>query len=538
MVAGAVIGGVVSYAGQKSSNKANAKLAKGQGDVNTTTTRTEDPRATGYLDAGAQAAYDALFGTSTAPGPVKGAPGAPGATAAPKSAVGVGRMNKAGAWVPAKSAGSGATPAATAAGAAPAPFKGQSPETAALIARMSNLPTDNATLNSAGEKYVTSSLAGDQTNPLIGRSEAAANAIAEDPRLAAYQDSLMAELGIGGPAGGGRGGLTGAAAALAGPRTVIQGGHTPASTASRTGADVALQKLIAGEAPQGWTAAEDAISRRVNEDRAGNIRELRARAVGSGFYGGDLYKDLETGAIAKGDQELSDTLASARYKAYSDALGLGTQYDLGMANIAAGDRAASASASASAAGQAAQERLAKFGLLQDALGLGEQGRFGKASTLGDLAGLVSGDQRSALGGVSDIAGSRRGDLGAAGSLSLGSDEARNSFLAARGSESVGHSQVGLGRAELAFDKEKFYDPFARISAYTSILGNTYGPYGTESTQGRDTRSTAPPAYSSPYGSVLTGAAIGGKVGGAYQSRRQPTTSSSGPVDWGAAYVGG
>jgi len=159
-----------------------------------------------------------------------------------------------------------------------------------------------------------------------------------------------------------------------------------------------------------------------------------------------------------------------------------------------------------------------MGALGDALALGEQGRFGRASTLGDLAGLVSGDQRTALGGVTEIGGARRSDLGAAGSLSLGSDEARNSYLAARGSEGVGRAQVGLGRAELNFDRERFYDPFARISAYNNALG-IYSPYGTETTQGMDRRSMSPAQYSSPYGGALVGAAIGGQAGAAYQQRQ-------------------
>jgi len=534
----ALAGAAISAYGASQQNKAAKNASKNSGYVDTTTTRTPAPGMDPYLDAGRQAAYDTLFGTSTAPAAVRGDPNAP---TKPTAKPGVGRFNKAGVWVPAAAGSTASASAPATTTGAPAPFKGQSPETADIIGRLSKLDQNNAGLYGAGEKYVTSSLAGDTTNPLIGRAETASNAIAEDPRLAAYQDALMADLGIGGPTGGGRaGGLTGAAAALAAPRTVIQGGHDPSSSASRTGVDVALRKLIAGEAPQGWTAAEDAISRKVNEGRAANIRELRARSVGSGFYGGDLYKQLEEGAIAQGDQELADSLAAARYKSYSDALTLGTQYDLGMAGIAAGDRASSASAGAAAADLASREKLAKYGYLGDMLGLGEQGRFGKASTLGDLAGLVSGDQRSALGGVTDIGAARRGDLGAAGQLALGSDEARNSYLAARGSEAVGRGNIGLGRAELAFDREKFYDPFARISAYEDIL-SSYAPYGSETTQGRDARSSSPPAYASPAGAALTGAAIGGQMAGAYQSRSRPvysTGQTSGPVNWNASYVGG
>jgi hypothetical protein len=284
--------------------------------------------------------------------------------------------------------------------------------------------------------------------------------------------------------------------------------------------------LLLGEAPAGWEEMQAGIARKVNESRAGNIRELRARAVGSGFYGGDLYKELEEGAIAQGDQELADSLAAARFGAYQEALGLGTQYDLGMADIGSRERIANANASAAGAGAAAdaasREKLAMYGMWGDALGLGQQGRTASAGALGDLAGLTSADQRAAFEGVNALGASRRGDLGAAGDLSLGSDVARNAFLAARGQESVGRAQVGLGRQQLAFDRERFYDPFARTSAYADIVNSLYGGFGSESTTGRDTRSQAPPAYSSPLGAALTGAAVGGQLAGAYGAgKRRP-----------------
>lgn len=543
----ALAGAAISAYGASQQNKAAKKAAKTGGEVNTTTTRAPAPGMDPYLEAGRSAAYDALFGTSTAPGAVRGAPGgSAGLTStslpagSPKPAVGVGRYNAKGVWVPAAgTATTGGT--ATAAPSAPAPFKGQSPETADIIGRLSNLDKDNAGLYGAGEKYVTGSLAGDTTNPLLGRATSAADAIAEDPRLAAYQDALLGELGI--KVGGGGAGGTGGGTSTGGRSSGLGlGGMVPyqapraTTSGSATGADAALRKLIAGEEAPGLSAAADAVARQVNLGRADQIRQLRARAVGSGFYGGDVYKQLEEGAIAQGDQEMADSLAAMRYKAYSDALGLGTQYDLGMASIAAGERSAGAGASAAAADAASRERLAKYGFLQDALGLGEQSRFGRAGALGDLAGLVSTDQRAALGGVTDIGGARRSDLGAAGQLALGSDEARNSYLAARGSESIGRGNIGLGRAELNFDREKFYDPFARISAYTGILGDLYGPYGSETTQGRDTRSASPPAYASPAGAALTGAAIGGQVGGAYQSSRRSAPASG--QTWNTGGVGG
>jgi len=523
IVAGAVIAGGISYASQRSTNRANQRAANQQGYVDTTTTRREDPRATGYLATGADAARNALLGGNHG---VAGDPNLAPAGNRAKPPAGM-RYNAAGKLVPVRNPAPGTAPAG-AKPAAPPAFNGQSPQTAGLIDRLSNLGDQNEGLYGAGEDYVRSSLAGDATNPLMGRAATAAEAIAEDPRLAAYQDFLMANLGVGsGKSGGARGGAaapytdgsirytTGAGGAL---NAVPTGGG--GSYASATGADAAIKKLLAGELPPGWADAEAGISRSVAENRAAAIRDLRARASGSGFYGGDLYQEMEEGAIAQGDRELADALASERYGAMREALGLGTQYDLGMADIAARDRATNASAGAAGADIASREKLAQMGFLQDALQLGEQGRFGRAGALGDLAGIVSGDQRSSLAGVSDIGGARRGDLGAAGSLSLGSDEARNSFLAARGSESVGRANVSLGRAQLGFDRERFYDPLNRTATYTDIINSIYGGLGSETTSGRDTRSSSPPAFASPYGAGLTGAAIGGQIGAMYNDRRR------------------
>lgn len=536
IVAGAALAGGLAYAGQKSANKANAKLAKGQGDVDITTTRREDPRVTGHLDAGAQAASDALFGRPS------GIAGDPRATATRQPPPAGMRYNKAGKLVKPKNAAAAPTPGGTTAAPAQKSFNGQSQETADLVKRMADLPADNADLYGAGEEYVKGSLGGETTNPLLGKATSAADAIAEDPRLSAYQDFLMGELGIGdggaGPAkprpgAGGQGGQgvsyrysSNASGGMPAPQT--PGAQTPGG-ATATGTDAAIRKLVLGELPPGWQGAEDAITRKVQESRAANIRDLRARAVGSGFYGGDLYRDMEEGAIAQGDMELADSLAAQRYAAFSNALGLGTQYDLGMADVAqrdrataAGERAAGAASGASARAAAdeiaSRERLAKMGALGDMLGLGEQGRFGRAGALGDLAGLVSGDQRTALAGVTDIGAGRRGDLGAAGDLSLGSDVARNQFIGNANQLRAAQIAGGNQRAELAFERERFYDPFSRLSAYTDIMGSLYGGLGSETTAGRDMRSTSPPAFTSPIGAGLTGAAIGGQVGAAYKPR--------------------
>jgi hypothetical protein len=553
MIGGALIGGV----SQNMTNKANAKAAKNAGKVDITTTRTGDPRADPYREAGMHAAYNALF--PGRPQPVPATAGTPMGGAAGGGRGGGGQQDDGdlGQYTPIASPSSGkraappagkrynakgklvdarnpATPGGGTTGSPAAPaerkFDGMSQETADIRKEAMGLDDRNAGMYDEAESYATDTMRGDTRNPLIGRATDAADLISEDPGLAEYIATLKGNATAGGGAGGrtgggGQGGANVRYKYAAGTSGATPGGKISPATA--TGTDAALKKLVAGEDPAGWAEMEDAIARKVNEGRAGNIRELRARAVGSGFYGGDLYKDLETGAIAKGDQEMADSLAAQRFGAYQNALGLGTQYDLGMAGIEAGERSANASAGAGARANAdalaSQERLANLGMWGDALGMGQQGRSGRAAALGDLAGLTSEDQRFAFSGVNDLAGSRRGDIGVAGDISLGADSNRNAFRASENSLAGVRAGVNLGRAQLGFDKERFYDPLSRTGAYADVLNGLYGGYGSERTVGQDTRASGGAGYSSPYGAAMTGAALGGQIGSQYGKSKAPTT---------------
>lgn len=546
MIGGAVIGGI----SQNQTNKANVKAQKNSGKVNVTTTRSGDPRADPYRQAGMEAAYNALFpgqplpsGPAPPPAPRPGGGGRLGGPqdegdngqygpiASPSLAPGY-RVNKRGKTVKVRNP---ATPGGgVKAGPTERKFDGMSGETAAIRDDMMGLDERNAPMLDEAESFATDTLRGDTRNPLIGRATEAADLIAEDPGLAEYIAALKGNALGGGSSrgrtgGGGQGGANVRYNYSAGSSGALPGGKI---SATATGTDAALKKLVAGEDPAGWAEMEAAIARKVNEGRAENIRELRARAVGSSFYGGDLYKDLETGAIAKGDQEMADSLAAQRFSAYQNALGLGTQYDLGMAGIAAGERSASASAGASARAAAdsiaSQERLANLGMWGEALGMGQQGRSGRAAALGDLAGLTSEDQRFAFSGVNDLAGSRRADLGAAGELSLGADANRNAFRASENQLAGVRAGVNLGRAELGFAQEQFYDPLGRTAKFADIINGFYGGYGSETTVGQDQRGAGGAGYSSPWGAAMTGAALGGQVGSAYgNSRRQPTGPTGG-----------
>ena len=551
-----VVGGVSqNQANKKAQGAANA-ANKQAGYVDVTTTRRGDPRSDSYRDDGMLAAYNALFGSdyrggdgqqlriqgdprAAAPPP---RPGGPPANMTPKQAKQYAADQARIAAAKGKKKGGGTTAPAPA--TAPRKFDGMSGETDEIRRRMmEELPEQNADMYGVSENFLTDTLTGEERNPYREEAAGAARAISVDPRLERYLDVLEGRAGGGAAKVSGQrvnAGTVGRAYSQGGDAAVQAysggGGAGPSSPnmpagATATGTDAALRKLVAGEDPAGWAAMEEAISRRVNEGRAEQIRQLKANAVGSGFYGGSVYEDAMEGAIARGDQELADSLSGARFGAYQNALGLGTQYDLGMADLSARERmnAANASASAGAAGAdiASREKLAMLGMWGDALGMGQQGRAASAGALGDLAGLTSEDQRFAVSGVNDLAAGRRGDLGLAGDLSLGADSTRRAYIGDQRNERVGMAGVNLGRSELGFAREQMYDPLNRLGQYAGLLNTFYGGLGSETTQGRDMRSGAPASFQpgSVAGAALSGAGLGGQIGMAF--RRQPAAGTGG-----------
>jgi hypothetical protein len=516
----------IGYLSQQQTNKANANAAKNSGKVDMTTTRSPYGPASPYLDAGAQSAYDALYGTQNGPAVAGNPNGAPqgGARRPPPAGQ---RYNAKGQLVavrnPAPGGGGGgvATGGGSGLPSTVAGKSGQSAATSGIIGQMEGLPGQNAGMNSTAEEYTTNLLKGQSSNPLLDPATAAAQNVGADPRLSAFEDYLMGGLGVpgGSKSGGGGYGGGGGATYYINPNTGQQvGGYGGGGYgASATGTDAALRALVAGKDPAGWADMQKAISDQVNASRAESLRNLKGAGVAGGFYGGSGFDSMEAQAVASGDQQLANQLAAARFGAYQNALQEGTQYDLGMADVAARDRATSAGSAASAGALAAQERAQNLGALGSALQLGEEGRYGTATNLGSLADLFSGDQKTALGGIDALAASRRGDLSAAGQLALGSDQTQNSRAAAAMAANASRYNTN---AQIGWQKEQFYDPFTRLSDYTSILGGLYGGYGTEHQQGINQGAPAP--YSSPWGSALQAGAIGGQLAGAY--RQTPVTT--------------
>lgn len=541
VVGAAVVGAVGSYASQKSANSQSAKNAKGAGKVDTTTTTASDPYTTPYRQGSLDAAWGALTGGAPLSGNAAASiQGNPNAAASGHGPVPAGyHVNAAGKVVPVHNpanaapspvGGGGSTPTGPSSPSTLAGKTGQSGATSSIIGRLENLPGQNAGMNNTAEQYSTNLLKGQSSNPLLSPAAIASANVGNDPRLSAFQDYLMGGLGIN---GGGGGGAAAGGGDYSGYFTSNGHGGTGPSGggggyASSVGTDAALRDLIAGKAPAAWTGMEKNISDDVNSGRADIIRQLKAAGVGSGSYGSDSYDQQIGSAVAQGDRQLANQISAARFGAFNNALGLGTQYDLGMADVAARNYATSSSAGSAAAALAAQQRGQDLGALGNALSLGEEGRFGTAQGLGNLASLFSSDQKAALGGINDLAASRRGDLSAAGQLSLGSDSSQNNL---RSSSMAANASRYATSAPLAWQQQQFYDPLSRLGQFNDIMNGAFGNSGTVTTQGTDTRNSGGAAYSSPFGAALGGAAIGGQLGAMYNNNRQqqPASSPTGPA---------
>jgi hypothetical protein len=517
----AIVGAAASAYGAYSTNKANqaaSKASGGSGAVDITTTRKGDPNADPYRNFGMQQAAYAAYGYDPASGtPYAPAAAAPADTGDPRQAW---RQQRRAAGKP------GAVPGGSPQPAAPAPYKGMSQQTDDIRTQLMGLGDQEKGMYGTAQQYMQDTLAGTgEHNAYRPEAAQAARNIADDPGLSDYIGALRSQLGYGGAGAGGA-----SQGHYYDPANVTYGGQplaTAANSGGATGVSTTLKDILAGRDPAGWAAMDQSIRDEVAQDRASQLRDLKAQAVGSGFYGGSGFDQAYATAVAQGDQKLAGQLAGARYNILGQALGDATQYDTSMADVAARAAATGASSASAAAALEQQRQLALYGDWGSALGQGSQNRSASASALGNLSGQLSSDQQNALGGINALGASRRSDLGAAGDLSLGSDNARNSYATGMANASVGRAQVRLGQDQLAWNQQQFYDPLNRTMAYGNALSLFYGGLGSETTQGTDRRNGSPAPYTNVAGAALQGAALGGQVGSLYQSQNPPPASTGG-----------
>lgn len=502
------MGGLASAYGANQQNKAGKNA--GKVDVRTTS----DPWApsTDYRLAGMQAAYQNTFGAQ---------PGFTQSNRLPDSYTGQTPPKKGGANLPPKNpknrngGGQGQQPG----------FAGMSSETDQIRDAMIGNAQRGNPLYGEAEGYISDTLSGQGDRNQYRTETAEALRGMDDPDLRRYKDLLFEGFqGARGGAGGGGGGgnvTYRAYSATNGP------GGAPASSyeaGGPTGAAGILKGIMAGDDVPGAQAMRERIKRESDAAYADRAKDLRARAAGSGMYGGTPYQQAEAAALSDYDQRLKDAYAAQDYAMYGQALGLGTQYDIASLDRAAAERNASSMAGA-ASGTAANElalrrELGYMDALGGAVGMGlNQSQF-QASGLGSLSEGLSNDQRFALGATGDITGLGLRDWGAAGQLSLGADQNRIGWNNSQNSLRAAQIAGGNDRARLNFDMYRYgrEAPLNDVSRYMDIVNASSGNYGTRHDIGFDGRSQSP-SYSNPGYAAISGAASGYALADQYRSGR-------------------
>lgn len=573
-VAGAVIGGVSSYLSARSSNNAQ----RGGGSVDITHSVDPYPGSMTYRDAGAAAAYNQMFGQgssyNTAPpqgapgGPPRppperppNPPGAPGTKPptpvySPSTAGGGGGggqtyggytsaqlradpslVSRLGAnarqkWERAGTGGGGGGSTAP----ATAPFQGQSAQTGAAVDNAMRVAggIETGQTTQAAQDYTAGTLRGEDSN---GYRAETADMIRnfDDSDYRRYLDALFAaDNGVtnGQGSAGGQVPTSSGRGYYGGNISVAQGAAAAAPQQDGlTGAAAELKRLMAGEDSPGGQAMRERIRREADEGFNEQLRQRRLEAAGSGMYGGTGLLADEQYAEGRYGSGLADAYAQQNYDTYRQALGLGAAYDtagldraaqerMNAANNATASAGISAGGAAEAASIASRERLARMEALSNAVGMGLNTNQFRASGMGSLAEGFSADQRNALNASPDVATMGQSGWLNAGGLSLGSDQARNTWqgnanqlAAARASAGVGRANVNLGQQQLAFDRERWgHDvPLTDLARYQSIVSAAYDPFSTQHDLGYDRRGSSP-SYVNPAGQALAGAAAGYSLG--------------------------
>jgi hypothetical protein len=547
---GALAGAAVSL---YSANQAN-RSQRGSGQVDITHEVNPYQGSMVYRDAGAAAAYNQMFGPGSSynttvprggPGPIPqpgpgvglNGPNGGGPTPNPSPSTATGgnsqakppagmRYNARGQLVRERNpsgGGGGGKPAQ-------APFQGQSTQTAAAVDNAMRTAADVETgqTTRAAQDYTAGTLRGEDSNAYRGETADMIRGM-DDSDYRRYLDALFAaDNGVTGGAGapGSSGGNIGVRYVTGDYSTGSRGGAGgPAAPQSDlTGAAAELKRLMAGEDSPGAQAMRERIKRFADEGFNEQLRQRRLEAAGSGMYGGTGQLADEQFAQGRYGAGLADAYAQQDYDTYRQALGLGTAYDtagldraaqerMNAANNATASAGISASAGAEASALASRERLARMEALGNAIGMGQNMQQFRASGMGSLAEGFSNDQRNALNASPDIATMGQSGWLNAGGLSLGSDQARNSWQGSQNQLAASRANVGLGRDQLAFDRERWaHDvPLTDIARYQSIISAAYDPFSSQRDFGYDRRAGQAP-YQNVAGQTLAGAAAGYSLG--------------------------
>ncbi len=307
------------------------------------------------------------------------------------------------------------------------------------------------------------------------------------------------------------------------------------------------RKMFDEQANEGELAALiDAMNKDTERGMFRDLAQLDAAAQGSGRFGGDMFKGMNSDARRAALEEMAQSSAGirvgdreARRQALLANLGMVNQRDLGLlgANvqregIAAGERSSSAASAAAAAGQADQLALARRGQDLSALGaLMDNEQFGLGQ-LGQIGGQLSQDRINTLGLVPGLEGIGLQGLNIANAAGGGMVDMRGQDT----SRSIANMQTKLGQQQLNQQAGIFnaQQQQQQVNDYLRTVLGIGGLGGTTQTNGTNTQ----PVGALPNGTanaIVAGLGAGlstyGSMGGSYGGQpQQPQQNwNTGPV---------
>lgn len=248
------------------------------------------------------------------------------------------------------------------------------------------------------------------------------------------------------------------------------------------GVDKDLAKIIRGDytANPELEALISAANRGTLNEYNANLGGLAgmARQAGPGASTSSAYQLADAQAAEGYARGLAENETGIRYEDFGrwrdevmQALGLGTQYDLGMADVNQRASAASASARNAAEANAIQRELGNRGILLDALGLRGNLQGMGLDAMTNLAGLDVNNRQFMLGAIPAYHDITLNDLSTAFGANFGLEQAQN---AARGEEAARRQEASRYASEA---------PWRNLARYMDIINGASSGYGTQSESG-------------------------------------------------------
>jgi hypothetical protein len=347
----------------------------------------------------------------------------------------------------------------------------------------------------ANAQYMQNALA-DQYggSQLLGRTFEAADGM-NNSAVDQFVQQMMGQWGGGDarPQGYGGGGTTGSGGGLVsnGHGGMVQGGGGGGGGHQLVGVRGDIRAMLDGssEANPQLQAMIDQVNRGTTESYQRGLAGLSGQSEASGMYGSSDHQLADSQAALGFTRGLAENETGIRYQDFGrqrdelmQAMGLGTQYDLGMAGIDAQAEASrnstSASSAAAANSNALQRELGNRGLMLQAMGLqNDMSQFG-VGTMQNLSGMDVQNRQFMLGAGLDYGNFDMGQMGTAFGANMGVDQANAQQQAQQAALRNQQQNQAYQRQQAARNQ-----PWNDLARYMDVINGASSGYGTSQESG-------------------------------------------------------